>query len=188
MKKFTRDIPLPSSNDMLSNGPVKPIYTSNRNRYRAYKDSLAAFNSTELASSLVRKANIKNVSESYDMSNKIRKIQNFESKGLKRTGFKVEHAAKNAGTAYHPSFFIDTYKKPVQPVIYKKPEKKVTKTKEIVKAKPVEKVTMKPITEEKANSLRTGKNFKSKDSHYNNLVKKLGRKPTVAEYNKSIKK
>ena len=53
---------------------------------------------------------------------------------------------------------------------------------------------MKPVSEEDSSALKagfkkqTGKEFKSKDSDYNKLEKKLGRKPTVAEYNKSIKK
>jgi hypothetical protein len=120
------------------------------------------------------------------------------------------------------------FKKPVQPVVYKKPDKptenlntkktvsknttkkiaKVAAPKATVKAKPVskpvekvkpvskpvDKVTMKPTTQEEAKKLKegfkkqTGKEFKSQDSDYNKLEKKLGRKPTVAEYNKSIKK
>jgi vancomycin resistance protein YoaR len=111
---------------------------------------------------------------------------------------------------------VKLYKEPVQPVVYKKAEKKkTTKTpakvaapkttvkakptsKPVVKAKPVvkkpEKIVMKPVSEEDSSALKagfkkqTGKEFKSKDSDYNKLQKKLGRKPTVAEYNKSIKK
>ena len=109
------------------------------------------------------------------------------------------------------------YKKPVQPVVLAKKaeKKKTTKTsakvaapkttakakptsKPVVKAKPVvkkpEKIVMKPVREEDSNALKarfkkqTGKEFKSKDSDYNKLQKKLGRKPTVKEYNESLKK
>jgi hypothetical protein len=48
-----------------------------------------------------------------------------------------------------------------------------------------EKIVMKPVSEEDSSALKakkqTGKEFKSKDSDYNKLEKKLGRKPTVAE-------
>jgi hypothetical protein len=130
-------------------------------------------------------------------------------------------------------FRTGVYKKPVQPVVYKKPDKsaeklnykktvtknttKVTAPKATAKtkpvstpvkktkpvstpvekvkpvSKPVDTVTMKPTTQEEAKKLKegfkkqTGREFKSQDSAYNKLEKKLGRKPTVAEYNKSLK-
>lgn len=124
------------------------------------------------------------------------------------TGFHFDQGAK---------FTQGIYKKPVQPVVLAKKaeKKKTTKTsakvaapkttakakpisKPVEKAKPVvkkpEKIVMKPVSEEDSSALKagfkkqTGKEFKSKDSDYNKLEKKLGRKPTVAEYNKSIKK
>ena len=82
--------------------------------------------------------------------------------------------------------------------IRKPVEKAKPTSKPVVKAKPVvkkpEKIVMKPVSEEDSNALKagfkkqTGKEFKSKDSDYNKLQKKLGRKPTVKEYNESLKK
>ena len=102
--------------------------------------------------------------------------------------------------------------KPVQPVKYKKPvvkKKAVVKktnptvknkatSKPVEKSKPMEKeprktmkvdsMTEKQVTERtKSYEAKTGKTYMSKDEGYNKLAKKLGRKPTVKEYNDSLK-
>jgi hypothetical protein len=54
-------------------------------------------------------------------------------------------------------------------------------------------ITVKPTTDEKIRKnrkdyeMQTGKSYMSKDEHFNKLQKKLGRRPTIAEYNKSLK-
>jgi len=125
-------------------------------------------------------------------------INHFAKPVQKVTYKKPEKISKSPDKVAAPKATVKA--KPVSKAVSKavsKPVEKVT-MKPVEKAKPVskpvEKVTMKPVSQEDANALKagfnkqTGKEFKSKDSDYNNLAKKLGRKPTVAEYNKSLKK
>jgi hypothetical protein len=192
---------------MRTKGPIKPIYTSNPKdpKLRAYNDSMTMHS--------VYKGNINYLkSEKSDTKASQTYASNYKKTADARKRLKNPNPEKTwtkdpKGKTYENHFTAEEYKKPEQPVIYKKSEKPlikktakavkakpVVKSKPVVKAKPVEKVTMKPVTEEDSNALKagfkkqTGKEFKSQDSDYNKLEKKLGRKPTVAEYNKSIKK
>jgi hypothetical protein len=222
-KKNTRDVPLPSSDGMFG-GPGDPkkksgpktIYTSDPKRVQAYNDSLNLYKRGKEKllfgknNPNATNAELNTKEDKIDKSFPVSKLRDsFGHSIIKSYG----GLSIGTGSSYR---MVDLYKEPVQPVVYKKAEKKkTTKTpakvaapkttakaksisKPVEKAKPVvkkpEKIVMKPVSEEDSSALKagfkkqTGKEFKSKDSDYNKLEKKLGRKPTVAEYNKSIKK
>lgn len=201
---------------MKTKGPVKPIYTSDLKRVNDYNDSLNLYKrGKEKLLFWKNNPNSTNVElkmkmDKIDKSFPVSKPRNsFGPNAIKSFGM------SSIGTG--SSLSVSLYKEPVQPVVYKKAAKvaapKATakakpkskpvakakpKSKPVAKAKPVvkkpEKIVMKPVSEEDSNALKagfkkqTGQEFKSKDSDYNKLEKKFGRKPTVAEYNKSIKK
>jgi hypothetical protein len=223
-------------------GP-KPMYTSDPKdpRIQRYNDSNQIYKYSTATANKIKKA--KSVNEFFDRRKKIgesnyQKEQAAYNKNsqamdrIKKLGFasnnpldyeKVYKRTLRADGDDTHDYEIGIFKKPVQPVIYKKPDKsaeklnykktvtknttKVTAPKATAKTKPVstpvkktkpvstpvDKVTMKPTTQEEAKKLKegfkkqTGREFKSQDSAYNKLEKKLGRKPTVAEYNKSLK-
>jgi hypothetical protein len=187
---------------MKTKGPVKPIYTSNPKdpRIQRYNDSMTMHNAYKGNISALKKET--SALRAADFSSRYKKSSDARQRldypePEKSFQKKIQGVTTRAWE----------YKEPVQPVVYKKAakvaapkttakakptSKPVEKTKPVVK-KP-ENIVMKPVSEEDSNALKagfkkqTGQAFKSKDSDYNKLEKKLGRKPTVAEYNKSIKK
>lgn len=200
-------------------GP-KPIYTSNPKdpRIQRYNDSMTMHKTHK---GLIEKLK-KETSPSKAAADGYSAYQKSADARKRLDNPKPERIAKKLIREKNPRFkesggslqSAEEYKKPVQPVVYKKADKsseklnykktlaknttKVAAAKSAIKAKPaskpVEKITMKPTTQEEANKLKAGfkkqtdKEFKSKDSDYNKLEKKLGRKPTVKEYNDSLKK
>ena len=191
---------------MKTKGPVKPIYTSDLKRVNDYNDSLNLYKRGK--EKLLFWKNNPN-STNVELKMKMDKIDKSFPVSKPRNSF-GPNAIKSFGMSSigtGSSLSVSLYKEPVQPVVYKKAAKvaapKATakakpKSKPVAKAKPVvkkpEQIVMKPVSEEDSNALKagfkkqTGQEFKSKDSDYNKLEKKFGRKPTVAEYNKSIKK
>jgi hypothetical protein len=214
-KKNTRDVPLPSSDGMFG-GPGDPkkksgpktIYTSDPKRVQAYNDSLNLYKRGKEKllfgknNPNATNAELNTKEDKIDKSFPVSKLRDSFGHSIIRS-----YGMTSIGTRGSSFRVVQLYKEPVQPVVYKKAEKKAAPkttakakpiSKPVEKAKPVvkkpEKIVMKPVGEEDSNALKagfkkqTGKEFKSKDSDYNKLQKKLGRKPTVAEYNKSIKK
>ncbi len=84
--------------------------------------------------------------------------------------------------------------KPVEKPVSKPATKPVEKPIATAKPKTTPTVTVKEISEDKANALKnqykesTGSTYKSKDEIYNNLQKTLKRKPTVKEYNDAVQR
>jgi hypothetical protein len=191
-------------------GP-KPMYTSDPKdpRIQRYNDSMTMHTTHKgLIEQLKKEKGLARV-----LAARISADQKSDDARKRLKNPKPEKIAKKVVREKDPRFnvthttWIEEYKKPVQPVVYKKPvAKKVTKVaapKAIVKAKgvskpvekvkpvskPVDKVTMKPTTQEEAKKLKdrfknqTGREFKSLVSSDKNLVKNVGRK-----FNKQFKK
>ena len=78
--------------------------------------------------------------------------------------------------------------KAVKKMTMKKESKPMEKAMPKSKTIKADSMTEKEIMEKKKSfESKTGKTYMSKDETYNKLERKLGRKPTVAEYNKSLK-
>jgi hypothetical protein len=149
---------------------AKPIYTKNPKdpRIKAYNDSLSRYESpTNKFRDIPYEKPVQPVKYKKPVAKSISKVKPSKStvktKSTSMTGKKSKPTSK-------------AVEKPKS--IQKEPRKTMK----------VDTMTEKEIMEKKKSfESKAGKPYMSKDESYNKLERKLGRKPTVAEYNKSLK-